>query len=339
MFRSIKAQKIIIVIFLTVLIWVWSDLAQDEETSITNIPVTIANTDKSLWVSFVHEDGTLSQATEIEKIALKGSQSQISDIRDLDQNLKLEVDPENEGLTNEGKEPIMWGLSSFLERNTIINGLALAITDYQPKSLRVQVRRLTKKTLPIRCIDRNGLPVPGATTEPEEIEIFVPVDDSSPNAYVRLTDSDTDSARSTPINKTPYVEIDGRESRAAEDVAVRTQSRADLLGEELIVNVNFGLLLTEGIATKYEVDIRDERLLVTDININATQEAARDYQSQSYHVVLVIDNIKTGEQQKTLEYRFPPEFVRADHIELNQAPQTVSFRLIPIKGSDATATK
>ena len=50
---KIKYGKIAIVIFITVLIWVWADLALDKTLPVANIPVTVAkSTNPALWVSF-----------------------------------------------------------------------------------------------------------------------------------------------------------------------------------------------------------------------------------------------------------------------------------------------
>jgi hypothetical protein len=54
MVKNPKLGKISIVVFLTVLIWVWSDLAQDEPMSLSNyVTITVARpSDPTLWVSF-----------------------------------------------------------------------------------------------------------------------------------------------------------------------------------------------------------------------------------------------------------------------------------------------
>ena len=59
-FKKIKYGKIAIVLFLTVLIWVWADLALDDELAVSNVTMSIAkSTDRSLMVSFGDEGQSL----------------------------------------------------------------------------------------------------------------------------------------------------------------------------------------------------------------------------------------------------------------------------------------
>jgi hypothetical protein len=55
-FKKIKFGKIAIVVFLTVLIWVWADLARDEQLPLPDVVVEVAkSSNPELWVSFVAE--------------------------------------------------------------------------------------------------------------------------------------------------------------------------------------------------------------------------------------------------------------------------------------------
>ena len=52
MFKKVKFSKLAIVIFLTILIWVWADRALDEPDTIYNATIIIGRTSPKLWVSF-----------------------------------------------------------------------------------------------------------------------------------------------------------------------------------------------------------------------------------------------------------------------------------------------
>ena len=56
MIKKLKPGKISIVVFLTALIWVWADLAQDDRLTLSDVRIEVAkSTDPSLWVNFVVE--------------------------------------------------------------------------------------------------------------------------------------------------------------------------------------------------------------------------------------------------------------------------------------------
>ncbi len=45
MVRKIKYGKILVVVFITVVIWVWADLALDEKLTVSNVNITVAHGD------------------------------------------------------------------------------------------------------------------------------------------------------------------------------------------------------------------------------------------------------------------------------------------------------
>ncbi len=90
MMSQVKTKKMLVVVFVTVLIWVWSDLAQDERETIERTRITLVDAaDPSLWVSFLGAEGQPSKSVLIETIALKGPATQIAEIRKGQQELEL----------------------------------------------------------------------------------------------------------------------------------------------------------------------------------------------------------------------------------------------------------
>lgn len=326
----VKVKKMLAVIFVTVLIWIWSDLAQDERETIERTRITLVDpVDPSLWVSFVGVDGLPRKSVFINSIGLKGPATRFAEIRKRDQELVLRIIPEQEGLDEEGIYTLR--LLDFLRRNSQVREYRLAVEDCEPNSLEVRVRGLQAKILQVQCFDNQNLTVQGAVTEPAHVEMYVPTEWSGQSliASVRLTDEEIERARSTPVEKVPGVVIDGRPQTASASVLVKTPSPEDLLQPATIVKVKPAVLLNLAIQANYRVEIKDEHTLLEGIEILATDEAKRAYENQPYHVVLVIDSTESG--SKTLEYFFPPEFVGKKEILLNQDPQRVSFEVIELK--------
>ncbi len=327
---QVKVKKILAVIFVTVLIWIWSDLAQDKRETIERTRITLVDAvDPSLWVSFVGNDGLPRKSMLIHSIGLKGPATRFAEIRKRDQELELRILPEEEDLDEEGVHRLR--LLDFLRRNPQVREYGLAVEACEPNSLEVRVRRLRAKTLQVQCFDNQNLTVQGAVTEPAHVEMYVPTEWSGQSliAKVRLTDEEIERARSTPIEKVPGVVIDGQLQTASVSVTVKTPSPEDLLQPATIVKVKPAVLLNLAIQANYRVEIKDEHTLLEGIEILATDEAKRAYENQPYHVVLVIDSTESG--SKTLEYFFPPEFVGKKEIRLNQDPQRVSFEVIEVK--------
>ena len=53
MLKKIKIRKVAVVVFLTLLIWVWADLALDTEKPFYNATISISRiANPNLWISF-----------------------------------------------------------------------------------------------------------------------------------------------------------------------------------------------------------------------------------------------------------------------------------------------
>ena len=89
--------------------------------------------------------GPASQVAIVERMRNKGQ---------LDLNLFLV--PGDEELTEPGP-PRSFNVLDFLKRNTQLRDLDLTVETCEPRRVTVQVRRLTEKTLPVQCVDENGV--------------------------------------------------------------------------------------------------------------------------------------------------------------------------------------
>ena len=337
MIKQIKITKILVVIFLTLLIWVWADRAQDEQEPVSRIPVQIAeSTDPSLLISFWDAQQTaLTDRVFLENIDLKGPASRIEKIRTQKRigtlDLGLTLVPKDAGLT-EPTDKMMCSLLDFVRRSPFIRRLGLTVESCMPETVYVQVIRLEKKTVDVRCVDSEAKGVPGATIKPSKIEMFVPAEwqGQSLVATVQLDPGDRDRARVATVTKTPFIEVGGRRRKAQVDVQVRIPLQEDRLKQAFIDQPKLGLLMSPTIQKDYRIQLRDETTALSRIAYRATDEAKRAYENESYHVVLVIDRVDplSLSQRKPLEYRFPKEFMPKD-IVLDQEPLVIDFELIP----------
>ncbi len=342
MIRRLKLGKIAIVIFLTVLIWVWTDLALDVKLPISNVPISIAkSTDRSLWVSFTDEYLT---TYFIDTIVLKGPASKIAEVErmrnegSLDE-LKLFLVPEHEGITEPGNHPL--NVLSFLRQSEKIKQLGITIESCEPKILVVQAIKLIEKSLPIECIDENGMPLK-AEIDPAKIKAFVPTD-STLTAKVRLTPKEIDSARVSAIGKTPYIELGPGQIRETSTLVKITMPPAqDVLKEYTITTATLGFCLSDNLQGRYEVQLLNPTDMAT-VLIKATLAAKQAFEQQPFQMLLYIldDDAKNTntEQRRTVYYNFPKEFIRSDEIELNQPPVQARFQLIQLPAGAAESSR
>jgi len=336
MLKNTNYGKILVVAFITILIWVWADLAQDEELSISNTTISIAKSaNPDLWVSFNNES-----ATAIDKIVLKGPASRIADIKRKlnDGSLTIEFFLDPEQLTTITGPQYLLNLLEFLRRGDQIRQLGLTVKSCEPGVLNVQVAKLVKKLLNVMCVDNDNIPVKTTIIEPPQVNMFVPEDWMGEKlvANVSLNRGEISQARLSPIEKKPYIELaqgQFRESPIA--VKITTPPEEDSLRPDQITAARLGITLSANLQGKYEVELTNLDTVMSAIAIRATPQAKRAYENMRYQVILEIDDsdkdIGFAEPlRKELIYNFPAEYVRKDEIVLNQQPVIARFTLIPL---------
>ena len=146
MIRKIKFGKIAIVIFLTVLIWVWTDLDLDEVHTVPKVIMRVAHSPE-LLVSFNGQP-----EASINNIELKGPAKRISEVRrGLDDGtlpLDLTLNPEREGMITTGSNTL--NVLDFLKRSDEIKELGgLTVEGCKPEIIDVNVVKLEKQSLDI----------------------------------------------------------------------------------------------------------------------------------------------------------------------------------------------
>jgi len=338
MVSKINASKIAIVVFLTILIWVWSDLALDETFSVTGAMIIVDESNPSRWVTI----GGGSSAS-IDSITLKGPAAKISDIRRKIRerpsapSFEFFLDVEQEGMTEPG-EYASFDVHSFLRKSDQIRRLGLAVESCKPVNLNVKVVALSERPLAVECFDTNGNLVKVENIEPATVNVLVP-DSWGRNdpARVTLTAREIVQGRTTSIEMAPYIELpDGQRRKARTLVRIKVPPEEDRLRNYNITTATPGFLLGANVQGKYKVEVSNMNAVMGAIQIRATEEAKLAYEKMDYQVILQIfddDRKATDTIRRPLIYNFPPEFVRKGEIELvvtPAQPAEAQFKLVPL---------
>jgi len=332
---KINYGKIAICIFLTVLIWVWADLAQDDEFAVYNATITVAKSNPNFWVSF---DGYKS-SVPVEKIVLKGPASKIAEqekkLKEVSR-LEFDFDATQENMTEPGSYTL--SMVSFLRKDKRIKRLGLTVESCKPDKLSVNVVKLVEKSLDVICVDEDQNPVKTKTIEPPKVDMLVPENWEGEKliAKVQLTQREIEQARTSTVEKTPYIKLsDGQSRVAATAVKITTLPEQERLRSYTITTATLGLNLSANLQGKYKVEVTNLDAVMSAITIKATPEAKRVYENMLYQVILEIDDedVKIAEPRRELVYNFPIEYVRKNEIELNQQPIIARFKLTPLPGT------
>ncbi len=338
--RKIKFGKIAVVIFLTVLIWVWMDMSLDVELPVSNAMIMVAKSDPNLWVSF---NGKSS--VTIDDIMLKGPATITSEVnRKLktgSRRLEFFLDAGAEAMDNPGEYPL--DVLGLLRKSDLIIELGLAVQSCTPDKLTVSVIELVEKPLDIECFDENGTPLVGVKSiEPSKVDMFVPLD-SRLKAQVQLTPRDIEQARNSLAVKTPFVILaTGQTRQAARTVEIKISPEADSLNEHPITAAKLGISLSPILQGKYKVDVTNYDNVVSSFTILATDDAKEAYENQPVQMILFIldEDAKEAkkrpdeDQQRKVVYNFPKEFVRRNEIRL-QDPQQAAVAKFKLTLSSA----
>lgn len=337
MIRKPKYGKIAVVVFITILIWVWADLALDEELPVSNVTIRVVKSNPQLWVSF--DDAS---SVTIEEMVLKGPLRKIADIRrKLEKGgLVIDFDAAKEKMNEPGSYPL--SLLPFLQKDEEIKRLGLKVELCKPETLSVKVVGLVSRSLDVQCVDEDRNPIGGATVDPVQVDMLVP-EDWGPGkriAEVLLTPREIEHARITPINETPYIRLAAGQIREApKPVRITMPLEPDRLTNYTITAPTLSIALSLNLLNNYKPELTNSDAVLLPIAIKATPEAERAYKKQPIpHMTLyILDNDKnTAEEQLKREvvYNFPEESVSKGEIKLNQQPVIARFKLTPISSAE-----
>lgn len=340
MVKQVKISKIAVVIFLTVLIWVWADLALDETLSVSGAVITIDDSAPNRWVSI---SGRTS--VPIDNIMLKGPASKIAEVRREIRgrppnapSFEFFLDTEQEGMAEPNEYPI-FDVRNFLRKSDQIRRFGLTVESCKPVNLTVNVALLLEKSLSVQCFDESGNSLKHESIEPPAVSMFVPGDwGRNEPARVTLTAREIGQARSAPILATPYIDLpDGQRRESRTVVKVKILPEEDLLTRALITTATLGYLLSANLQGRYKVDVGNMNEVIGAIQIRATEQARTAYEQMSYQVLLEIDDEdakSTETVRKELIYNFPFESRRKGEIMLDQQPVIAQFKLRRLPSAD-----
>jgi hypothetical protein len=342
MIRKPKYGKISVVVFITILIWVWADLALDEELTVSTATMSIIRSNPKLWVSFDNAASVL-----IEELVLKGPLRKIAEISkklEEGEGLNFDFEAAKEKMNEPGVYPLP--LLSFLQKDKEINRLGLKIESCKPEKLSVKVVGLVSRLLDVKCVDETRNPLSQAAVEPPQVEMLVPEDWGSEKrvAEVLLTRREIEQAGFSAIEKRPYVELAaGQVREASKFVKIKMPPEPDRLSDYTIKAPTISIALSPTLQSNYSVRITNLEEVLSPIPIKATPEAKLAYESQTQPrmtLYILDDDTKKGqqEQSKKVVYNFPPEFVRKGEIELknSQQPAEAKFILIPLPSDEVS---
>ena len=333
MARKVKYGKIAIVIFITVLIWVWADLAEDDTFTVPHATISMAKTiDPGLWVSF----DEVSSVT-VGDIELKGPASKIADAErqhnEGSLNFAFVFDPaQEEAMAAPGNH--LLDIRSFLRKSRQVKDRGLTVESCKPESIPVSVVRLVEKSLKVRCVDDDGIAIKDAIIDPAQVDMFVPVDweGQKLTADVQLAAAEIEQARQGPFESRPYILLaPGQMREAPESVKITLPPKEEKLRAYPITSATIGYVFSPVLQGKYEVKLLNPQDMAM-VRIKATDTAKSIYEDQPFQILLyIIDGDENkGEQNRKVVYDLPQEFVGKGEIMLNQQPATARFKLIPL---------
>jgi hypothetical protein len=327
MARRVKLGKIVIVVFLTALIWIWADLALDETLPDRPAEVVVDGlANPKLWVSF-----NQSPSANV-RIELSGPHTAIAnEIKRLREGKIREfiLNIVQESMNQPGDYD--WSLLPFLQKDKQLKQLGLKVKSCEPQVLQVNVVELIKKQLSVECIDENGASLKPESIEPSTVDMFVP--EGRRTAQVRLNHREIEQARLNTLERRPYIELaEGQIQEAAKAVKIKMPPAEDVL-MSYTITATPGFCLSENLQGKYEVQVLNPSELAS-VLIKASPAAKLAYEQQPFQIVLYIldDYAKKSsvEHRREVVYNFPEEFVRRDEIRLNQLPVPARFKLVEL---------
>jgi hypothetical protein len=333
-------KKLILVIFITALIWVWADQAL---TRRARAPATIAvdkSTDPALWVSFD------MQPTAPIRVRLSGAASKIDTLerRLKDGSLRLEfyINPAEEKIIATGTHPLR--LLPLIQKSRAIADLGLQVESIEPEAVNVNVVQLAKQKLAVQVVGDNQLPLKDAAIEPATIEMLVRQDWSGDmlKATVSLTQQEIEQARAAGIWRKPTVELaPGIVNTAETQVKITLPTTQQRLKEFVIDGVNIGYTFSPNLAGKYKVELINQNQVLGPIKLQATDEAKLAYDKVSFKIVLDIkdDDAKAaGELSRAAVFNLPHDYVRKDEISIAEPEQRIAkFKLLPLEIAEKPA--
>lgn len=334
--KQFNLGKISVTVFLTALIWVWADLAQDEPLELLRaVTISVArSTDPNLWVALETQGSALRSSLVVERVELKGPASRVTEVERQNNKGKLDLNLFLVGEELESAETAVRTIDTlaFLKQCNEIRQLGLTVEACEPKIFTVHVQRLETTDVAVECVDEKGSPIAAELLEPARVSMRVPPGEVLV-AQVRLSAEEQRQARLAPIEKKPSVELaDGQRREAAETVKVKLPPTDNVL-QAYPIAATLGFCMSQNLVGKYSVELREDPT-ASPVMIEATPSAYQEYDRTPFHMILYIedsDKLSADYISRNAVLNFPEEYVRRGEImKLDQAAPRVQFRLVPL---------
>ncbi len=328
-----QIKKLIVVISLTLLIWAWAYLA-DEEVATQTVTLDVSpTTSKDILVTF---DIDTPASYELE---LKGPAAKVAELR----KKLLSDDPKEKERLNfywdvelEKKKHLKTytlDVLEFIKNSDKMKTLGLTVETAAFDPIEVKIEKLVKKTLTIQVLGKDRAPLKTRTIEPADtVEMFVHSDwpNAKLRAYVELTDSQVEKARRDYVYGQPYVMLNNNIRREADRCKITLPLTAQATTKKTY-QPRVGYQISKVLMKKYDVELSNENVLTSSTDIVATGDAHAAFEKIEYQVLVEVrDNDAIGtEITRQVIYNFPPEYVRNNEIRLSGQPPAAKFKLVP----------
>ncbi len=341
MIKKPKVGKIAIVVFLTVLIWVWADLAQDETLTLRNfVTMSVArSSDPALWITFDPPDLGLQTTVTIDNVDLRGPVRRVTDVERMKNKGALELDlfldAEREGMNESGTRTL--NVLNFLKQSDEIDQLGLTVESCEPQNLTVQVRRLVERSLPVQCVDRNGNLIQAASLQPATVTAYV-MPDVTYTARIELSEADQNQAKVATIQRVPYVDLAAGQRRTLSASPVNiTLPREQVALADYNVQATLGFCFSPILQGQYRVELDPAQNIdeLAAVRVRATRAAFDAFSNrqpfQIYLPILDSDRDVPDYQERRVVFDLPDDYVRRGEIEETEDPAPlIRFRLVHV---------
>ncbi len=342
MLAKVKISKIAVVLFLTLLIWVWTDLALDETYDVSGATIILTESDPRFWISF---DG--ERTFDVNNISLKGPASRITNIKRKIENHSLSLlfplDAEKEGLVASG-EPLT--VQNLIQKSAQLQDSGLVVESCVPETIDVNVVRLIEKPLAVECYEESGaLLSVESIVEPSTLKLLVPPEGWPPDnwapgdkAKVVLTRSEIEKAKKTPVQKKAHIQLaDGQTRLSNNSVTIRIPPEEERLKSFPDITATIGFCFSDNMMGRFKVELLNQSAVIGEpIKIRATNQAKARYETQEeFKMTLYIYDKDEDQpaQSRQVHYNFHLDDVRNGDIVLDQTPVTARFKLIPLSSA------
>ena len=338
-----RIKKLAVVIFLSILIWAYAYMAQEETISRMATLDVGGGIRSDLQVTF-------DKPTPITlNLTLKGPASKVAVLKrrllaaDTDQErerLDFLYDPETE---HSLPGTYTLNIIDYLQAGEKMRGLGLRVITCDVQTIQITISQLVGKPLAIQCVDPTGKILQPETLEPATVAMFVRKEYDGP-ATVTLTSQQVELARKSVLRLRPYVTLGNQQVYAKNPVSVKLPA-TEILLQSRPLQPRVGLLISRNLLGKYQVELLNENELTSVTTILATPEAFSEFEKTIYQVLVEVrdDDVTLATTEGTKRpvlYNFPPQSIRLGEIQLDPtAPvRQAHFRLIPLPAPAATTT-